>query len=322
MHFLIWVSLGILSVAASFGPTSARACDLAEPPTIIAAFPADGASAVPMDVRPLLIGGVTEVMVASDEVEPPDFQLEREPYGVEVRFEQALAPNTRYTLIADEEQSVSFTTGADVSSGDAPQLDVRVSIAQSEPGLCAITEWLCVHAEVPNDFALVVERDIAGGKGTTVLPPGMQRPALGYLQPGDTQWFGSWTDGECLRVTTRALDGNLGEWQRFCRDELDLLMGRVDGCSRGRLEGAFDQGQEPSASEGGEPDGGHEPNAASSSSGGCALSGTSPAFGGSALLLGLIAFARALRRVAQNGMSSSPPPPPPPPPGPWSSPGA
>lgn len=262
----------LLAVTAM--PNPAGACSLASPVLVAGSIPEDGATGVPLDASPIVIGEVATLRVTAGGDPVPAVVV---PYsqGAAIEFEDPLLPETTYVIEVEGERhsatgTIAFTTGLDelAPDGEVPE--------PGEPVVTALTtempnywlyqcsspsEFVCVNSEVPEGYVLVVDVDTENDEvDRYVLAPG----TMGNF--GLTAWYretpagaaglfsSEWTVGSCVSVRLRDLTGREGPARELCGDEIDVFTPEVltvIGCEEGVIQY---QGTDSEADAGSEPD--------------------------------------------------------------------
>ncbi len=243
VRFLLTFLLISTTVAS---PRLVRACDPPEGQAVQASFPEDGATDVPTNVSPIILGSAKTITAVNEKGESLNLTLDRPGTGLEIHFDRPLDPNTQYTLVADEEDSITFTTGSGAAEPAHPAFEPILSaVVADTPGTCNVRNQLCVHADLSMEYALAVRIEIGGGVGTTIVPPSTSVGPLWTVTRGTRQFFNGWTGAGCVEVTTRHLDGSYGEWLEYCAGDFEVLTPeeRVEvACEEGLVTVTDDEG--------------------------------------------------------------------------------
>lgn len=281
---------------------AARACTTLRPPPVLTGIPADGASAVPTDVRPFFDAGAA--WLDDDQAQAPAFQLasssgETVPVTYQRTYSATfelipaspLAPLTTYTLSGHWTSSISPDTAIDVhisfttaagplAEPPAPPVASMQHYAMAEPvSTCApYPHGSCIYFQA----GTVLEATYLDGLGQSHFPEVHTGPFLTNLSGVDQG-----TDFQCVSLRTRASNGTLSDPISLCGADSQTLNLSGNGTLACTTQGiSYTGGQ-----------------IAVSSPAGCALAGEAaprswPAAG---LLLAAHLFVRAIRSRRNRG---------------------
>lgn len=271
------------ALAASALSSNADACSLAAPGTVVGSLPADGATDVPLDVQPVIVGQVQSLDVrkvladADGGSSAVGFDVSEQSQAVEVLFDAPLEPHTQYEFEVggwEGIQVLSFTTGsAEQAATDVPDVpDLVVSALVSDETsywgfLCSSpTSFLCVGAAtIPEQHSLVLRAtNEANGVGSMFLTANMAG-AYAYHgsmfdlyneDPGLTLLSTGWEPGTCVEAFLQDVSGQRGPVTELCPGEFEtheVAFLQSVQCRGGQIE--FDstpEGEVPVVSEPGQ----------------------------------------------------------------------
>lgn len=259
-HRVSLILAGVAGFAALGASRSASACSLVPPPVVIDSLPQDGATGVPLDVRPIIIGNVVSVDVKTGEGTPVELEVDQRSQGVVVLFKELLAVETEYRIEVGGEvgdgRSLTFTTGVDsLGAADVPavsDLVVESLVAEAAIGwifMCdSPSRYLCLGATVPPAHTLAVDATTDHDDiDSMLLTPGLHGayafPSGFYSHGGASQssslMASKWEPSTCVRAYLQDLAGNRGPLREVCPDDFPVYRaGRLGSvsCDGGRLE--------------------------------------------------------------------------------------
>lgn len=238
MHFNPrWLAAGFVAATCLVG-SEGHACSLAAPSTVADSLPTDGATDVPLDVQPVLVGDIQSVDVMTTDGSFVEFAVEQHSQGVIIEFAEELEPKMEYVIDVVgrwEEQQISFTTGTSTSAAvDVPVVSGLAveGLVTQQPGywvfLCdSPHEYLCLGADVPEDHVLVVETETSHDDiGSLLITPEVRATYTGMLygnigNPAGLMSSG-WDESSCVTVHLRDIAGRRGQETTVCEGDFPV----------------------------------------------------------------------------------------------------
>ncbi len=213
-------------------------------PELVSVFhPPANAIDVPLDVSPLIISRANLVVVTDESGVDVPLSTSSFDGGIEVLFDAALQPETRYILRAIEdwgglsgaEWTIPFTTGSAFAgempiAPDAPVVSAVVArdVTDYLLGCGRDKTWICASADVPQGSILAVRAEIGGRSELAYVPHGFNLLtadgwAGAYLEAAQTSWLrGDWHVGTCLSLGVRDQAGRVAAWTEVCPDDIEV----------------------------------------------------------------------------------------------------
>jgi hypothetical protein len=248
----------VASIAAWVVPEPACACSLAFPPAVAGSLPSDGATDVPLDTSPVIVGSVSSLEVTTADGEAVPHVLTRFNQAVGVEFSEPLLPDTTYVIHVapefelGESAALTFTTGqSELSAMVPPVEDAIVSALTTElPGywvyLCSSpSDYVCVSTDIPEGFALVVDTSFSSGPERHILTRGLDGRYMTYgwysgTEGAATGFLGAgWEQESCVSLALRDAAGTEGPRLELCGDDITRFAPATlssISCSGGMIE--------------------------------------------------------------------------------------
>lgn len=233
------------------------ACNFAVAGAIADSLPRDGATDVPLNVQPALVGNVGSVEVrASGDAGAVEFDVEKHTTGAVVSFSGDLLPQTEYEIVVNNIATMSFTTGASaLENEDVPSVEGLQVAALTTPSpaywvyMCdGPHSYVCAGADIPDGHTLVVEAQIEGDDiGSYLVTSGMdaQVNSVHFWAPSNPSSTGrggfiaaTWDTGSCVSAHLRDMAGHRGVSTELCPGDFPVheppSLTRI-GCTSGDL---------------------------------------------------------------------------------------